>query len=94
MKIRGLIWLESIIEKLDKKHNVRQQEVREILTGHPVFRFVEKGHLPGENLYAALGQTISGRYIVVFFVYKKHGHALIVSARDMTNAERKQYEKV
>ena len=93
MKIRGLIWLDEIIEKIARKHNVSQDEVRDILTDRPHFRFVEKGHRRGENVYAALGQTKNGRYLIVFFVYKKNGQALIISARDMTDAERNRYEK-
>ncbi len=94
MKIKGLIWLDEIIEKIARKHNVSQDEVRDILTDRPHFRFVEKGHRRGENVYAALGQTENGRYLVVFFVYKKDGRAIILSARDMTPSERKRYEKI
>lgn len=93
MKIRGLIWFEEIIEKLARKHRVKQDEVREILTWRPQVRFVEKGHRPGENVYAALGRATSGRYLIVFFVRKRDGRALILSARDMTEAERKHYER-
>ena len=93
MKIKGLIWIDEIIDKLAKKHNVSQDEVWEILSNRPYFRFVEKGHRSGENVYAALGQTESGRYLIVFFVFKKDGNAIILSARDMTPAERKRYEK-
>ncbi len=57
MKIREIIWLEDIVEKLEKKHSVRQNEVIEVLENKPKFRFVEKGHRKGENVYAALGQT-------------------------------------
>ena len=38
-------------------------------------------------------KTDSGRFLIVFFVYKKGNQALILSARDMTDAERKRYEK-
>lgn len=93
MKIKGLIWFDEIIEKLKKKHNVRQDEVREVLNNQPHFRFVEKGHRSGENVYAAMGQTDSGRHLIVFFVYKKDGRALILSGRDMTDTERKRYEQ-
>ena len=31
MKIEGLIWLEDIVEKLEQKHKVLQNEVREVL---------------------------------------------------------------
>ncbi len=93
MRISGLIWLEEIVEKIKQKHDVGQDEVREVLRNSRHFRFVEKGHYPGENVYSALGQTDAGRYLIVFFVYKKNRQALIVSARDMTDAERTRYEK-
>lgn len=93
MKIKRLIWLDEIIEKLIRKHNVSQNEVREVLDNRPYFRFVEKGHREGENVHVAMGQTNSGRYLIVFFVYKKDGSALILSARDMTHAERRRYDQ-
>ena len=93
MKIKGLIWLDEIIEKLLRKHNVNQNEVREVFYNRPHFRFVEKGHRSGENVYAVMGQADSGRYLIIFFVYKKDKRALILSARDMTRSERKLYDK-
>ena len=91
MNISGIIWLEDIVDKLEWKHNVNEHEVIELLENHPQFRFVEKGHQKGENVYAALGQTDGGRYLIVFFVYKKTKQALIVSARDMSRKERRKY---
>jgi uncharacterized DUF497 family protein len=41
-----------------------------------------------------MGQAASGRYLIVFFIYKKDGRAIILSARDMTPAERKRYAKI
>jgi uncharacterized protein len=93
LKVSGIIWLDEIVEKIARKHRVTQDEAREILTGPSHFRFVEKGHRTGENVYAAMGQTDSGRYLVVFFIRKSTQEALVVSARDMTNSERKRYEK-
>jgi uncharacterized protein len=93
VKIKELIWFDDIIEKLIRKHNVNQNEVREVLTRKPHFRFIEKGHRSGENVYAAMGQTNGGRYLIVFFVYKTDKRALILSARDMTKNERRLYEK-
>ncbi len=93
MKIIGLIWYENIVEKLEHKHNVHQQEVREVFANNPKFRYVENGLQPDENVYAALGRTDAGRYIIIFFIYKKDKQALVVSARGMTTAERKKYEQ-
>lgn len=91
MKITGFIWLEEIVEKLAQKHQVEIDEVEELFDLRPRFRFVENGHRDGENLYAALGQTEAGRYLIVFFVRKVDGRALPVSARDMTSGERRMY---
>jgi len=93
LKINGFIWYEKIIEKLERKHNVQQYEVRDVFSSIPMFRYVEKGLHPNENVYAALGQTKAGRYLIIFFIYKIDKHALIMSARDMTDAERKKYEQ-
>jgi len=93
LRLAGIIWLEEIVEKIERKHRVTQDEVREILWGPSHFRFVEKGHRSGENVYAAMGRTSSGRYLIVFFVRKTTQEALIVTARDMTGSERKLYEK-
>ena len=91
MRIKGLLWLDEIVDKLHYKHNVTQLEVREVLNGKPWFRFLEKGHRPGENVYLALGRTEAGRYLIVIFILKHDQRAFILSARDMTRSERKQY---
>jgi len=93
LKLSGIIWLEEIVEKIARKHHVSQEEIREVLRNSSYFRFVEKGHRQGENVYAAMGQTNAGRYLIIFFVRKKTRQALILSARDMTGSERRRYEK-
>ena len=93
MRISGIIWLEDVVEKLEQKHSVKQEEVKQIFANSPYFRFVEKGHRRGENVYSAMGQTEAGRYLIVFFVLKKDNRALILSARGMTDAERRRYDK-
>lgn len=91
MKIVGFVWLEEIVQKLIWKHSVETQEVREIFLNNPRFRFVEKSHRKDEDAYAVFGQTDGGRYLICYFVYKEDRRALILSARDMTDAERKRY---
>lgn len=93
MRITGIIWLEDIVDKLEQKHAIQKHEVKEVLGDRAWFRFMEKGHRPGENLYAAFGQTEDGRYVIVFFVHKLDGQALVVSARRMTATERRAYER-
>lgn len=43
-------------------------EVEEALFSNPHVRLAEKGHVKGENVFVAYGQTNSGRYLVVFFI--------------------------
>lgn len=93
MNIKSVIWLPDVVDKLIWKHNVFQDEVDDVLFGQPQYRKVKKGHIPGEDLYAALGRTDAGRYLIVFFIYKLTHEALILSARDMDGAERRQYER-
>jgi uncharacterized protein len=93
MRIRGIVWLREIVDKLAVKHHVEPYEVEEVLANTNQFRFLEKGKRRGEDVYIALGQSDAGRYLTVLFVYKKTREALILSARDMAAKERKQYGK-
>ncbi len=92
MKIAKILWKNQFIEKLERKHAVSTNEVEEIFD-NAHFDFVAKGHVVGENVYWALGQTDAGRYLTVFFIYKTGGTAMPISARDMNRKERKRYEK-
>ena len=44
MKIKKVIWLDAIIDKIAWKHHVEPDEAIEALTEGTKFRFVEKGH--------------------------------------------------
>ena len=89
MHIADIIWLPHVIDKLAWKHRVSPEEIEDILFGHPLYRKVQKGHISGEDLYAALDQTGTGRYLIIFFIYKSTCEALILSARDMDDKERR-----
>ena len=91
--IEDIIWFERIVEKIAWKHNVLPSEVEEVLSGRCRIFKKEKDKVEGEDLYNALGQTESGRYLSVFFIKKLGNKALIVTARDMNNKERKRYGK-
>jgi hypothetical protein len=93
MHIADIIWIPDIVEKLAWKHGVTPEEIDEVLFSRPLFRKVQKGYVPGEDVYAALGQTEAGRYLIVIFVYKKTQEALVISARDMNRKERRQYAR-
>jgi uncharacterized DUF497 family protein len=93
MYIDGFIWLPDILDKLTVKHHVTQDEVEEVFFDRPRYRFAESGHRQGEDVYAVSGQTDAGRYLIVFFIHKPENAALILSARDMDQKERRLYER-
>ncbi len=93
MKVAGIIWLRDVVDKLAWKHAVTPDEVEEVFKHLPRYRFIERGDVDGEDLYSALGQTEAGRYLIVYFVPKATGEALVVSAREMTPREKKAYGK-
>lgn len=91
MNVEGIIWLRKVVDKLAFKHRVETREVEEIFAGEPKFRFAAKGERQGENVYMTLGRTDAARYLTAFFIHKKTKEALILSARDMADKERKMY---
>jgi uncharacterized DUF497 family protein len=93
VRIREIIWLPQIIEKLEWKHGILPREVREALNNKPRIFFRETGHVEGEHLYEALSRTDTGRYLAIFFIRKPVDKALIISAREMTRKERRRYGK-
>lgn len=93
MEIEGVIWLRDVVDKLAVKHHVETDEVEEVFSINPKFRFIEKGERAGEDVYLALGRTNAGRYLSVIFLYTKTKEALVLSARDMARKERRRYGK-
>ena len=93
VEITEVVWLEEIVEKIARMHHVDVHEAEEVFADSPKFRFVEKGHRADQHVYSASGRTDEGRYLIVFFVHKVDDSALPLSARDMTKAERRIYER-
>lgn len=93
MRLTEVIWKDYFVDKLKVKHGVSTDEVEEVLFGKPHVRRVQKGHVKGEDLYAAYEQTDAGRYLIVFFIRKEGTAALPISARDMTDSEERYYDR-
>ena len=92
MRVDFIVCPNEIVEKLAHKHSVTESEARQALMNNPRIRFAENGYIDGEDVYAAFGQTFGGRYLSVFFVYKPDNKtAIIISAREMSQKERKAY---
>ena len=55
IKINRIIWKETFIEKIWRKHHVTMVEVEEILHGGKNVYRIAKGDVKGEDVYLALG---------------------------------------
>ncbi|MGB9887759.1 MAG: BrnT family toxin [Moorellales bacterium] len=78
------------------RHSVTREEVWEAAFNDPrniVQRL--KATTPGarRRIYRLLGRTEAGRYLAVIFIYRGRGQAYLVTARDMTEAERRYYHE-
>jgi len=89
-----IIWLDYIVDKLAWKHHVLPAEVEEVLESRRTLHWRnQKGRIEGEDIYNALGRTEAGRYVSVFYIKKLGNRALIISARDMNQTEKRRYGK-
>ncbi len=93
MRITGTIWLQKIVDKIEKKHHITQDDIEQVFANNPQYRFIERGKIENEHVYSAYGRTDSGRYVSVIFIRKLGNRALVISGRDMDKKERKQYGK-
>lgn len=93
MRISEIIWLDDVVDKIEVKHHVTQREVEEVFEIKPKVKKMRRGYFRGEDVYRVLGKTEVGRYLTVFFIHKRIDKALILSARDMDEKERKIYAK-
>ncbi len=93
MRIRRLVWLDEVVEKLFWKHSIETDEVESLFEGSPTIFRAEAGERQGEDVYNALGQSEHGRYLSIFFIHKLNGDALIISGREMDRSERRRYAK-
>jgi len=57
LEIQDIIWLDVFAEKLWRKHQVLTEDVEEALYSSPKIRFIEKGDVKGEDVYAAMGRN-------------------------------------
>jgi hypothetical protein len=90
MKIRRLIWPEDRIEHI-AQHNLSPEEVEEVCFGRA---FVQRAKSQGENpAYYVLGQTDSGRYVFCVIIQFPDNNGYPVTARTMTDAERRRFQK-
>jgi len=89
LRIESLEVDDHILEKIERKHDVKFEEVEEACLSEQ--RHVRRGR---EGFYKVFGQTVSGRYVLAVLVDKGGGDWKVATARQMTNTEKRLYKKV
>jgi len=88
LRIESLEIDEHILDKVESKHSVSLEEAEQACLS-------EKRHvrISREGLYKLFSQTDAGRYLLVVLVNLGGGNWKIVTAREMTDNERRLYSK-
>ena len=89
LRIESLEIDDQILDKIESKHSVSLEEVEQACLSEK--RHVRRGR---EGLYKLFGQTAAGRYVLVVLAYLGKGAWKIVTSRQMTDNERRLYNKV
>jgi len=88
LRIESLEIDDHVLDKIESKHGVTFEEVEEACLS-------EKRHIrrSREGLYKLFSQTAAGRYVLAVLVNLGRGDWKIVTAREMTDSERRLYNK-
>jgi uncharacterized protein len=90
MRIHELVWPQERIDHI-ALHGVTAEEVEEVCFGQPL---VQRAKSEGENpVYYVLGQTDAGRYLFCVIISFPDGNGYPVTARPMTNKEKRLFRK-
>jgi uncharacterized protein len=87
VSVREIRWTDKSEDHI-AAHDVAPDEVEQVLYTHP--RLVLKGREGTEYVF---GTTDTGRYLLVVLAESIDGRAYVVTARDMTTAERQAFRR-
>ena len=88
MRIHELTWPEDRINHI-AQHDVTPEEVEEVCFGKAL---VQHAKSEGRNpVYYVLGQTEAGRYLFCVVIRFPDGRGYPITARPMTDKERRRY---
>ena len=88
MDIEKVIVPPDIIEKIKVKHQVDWWEAQEVFFNDEPPPLTRKS----QGKYVMYGCTYNGRYLMVGFIYRRPKVAVVRTARDMTDKEKKLYK--
>ncbi|MEI7686696.1 MAG: hypothetical protein WCL32_16885 [Planctomycetota bacterium] len=90
MTIDDILWPEDRVQHI-ARHGVTPEEVEQVCFGKPLVR---RAKSEGENpLYYVQGQTEAGRYLFCVLIRFADGSGYPVTAREMTEREKRRYRQ-
>lgn len=88
MRIEAIEVTDEVLDKIESKHGVTLREVEEGCLASS--RHVRRGR---EGLYKVFTRTEPGRFLLVVLAEAGSGAWRLVTAREMTDTERRLYRK-
>lgn len=92
-ELKSFDWNKWNIEKNLVKHKVYFQECEEVFFNRPFFKLIPLTEKTTEQRYYAFGITDRKRKITIVFTVRNK-KMRVISARDMSEKERRIYEKI
>ena len=89
LRIESLEIDDNILDKIESKHGISLEEVEESCLSEA--RHVRRSK---EGLFKIFSKTHPGRYILVVLVNLGSGVWKVVTAREMTDSEKRLYKKI
>ena len=86
MRRMRIEWDEESVDHI-ARHSVEPEEVEELLARRHLW------HRGRAGRYVALGRSVAGRYLMAVLARRASGVYRVVTARDMTDWERKRFRK-
>ena len=90
MRVEEIFISETVEDKLFSKHGVIRDEIEDLFWYSDYNLIIRRTR---EGKYTAFGRSLEGRYLTAVFAKKGRGAIRIVTARDMTKAERQRYRR-
>jgi hypothetical protein len=85
-------WDENKALRNEKKHNVSFREAVTLFDDPLEMTMCDPAHSEGEYRFLSVGRSVNGRLLVVSYTERYDDNIRIISAREATKQEEKQYE--
>ena len=93
-QITGFDWDESNKTKNADNHDVLPSEAEQVFVNQPLIIGEDEEHSRQEERWFAYGITATGRLLFVVFTLRNENTLIrVISARDMTVKEKRNYER-